>query len=704
MSSNLKFDKETLIKHRFWIGLGLFAPMWLVAWLVLWLSVSGAVEVKKTEYAKSVKDIETVKDPKTQFYVTPMTEKRDQLAGRKNVVWTEVRSTQWNYDRDWYFNDKTPQLKALIDAPFMTPIPDDNTRKIFATDVRQEYRETLYKPWRDTKRQEFYEMAGPMTLDFDSVIRMAPITENQKYSLTDEEIWLNAETVWTKWEILNVLRETIQDIAYFWPIKAEKEESLPKDVVARHRSRNRNWELDLLIKRGDNRQLFISKNSTIKNVNEGRRTLPLREIKIWVAQASATDPDKLSHGREFLIEGDPVPWNQAVAIGHDDVKIDSFGFVENLPIFASQVFTWGTSPIKQIDAIELGYQSSRTAFQPLVAAKWTSTGLVKAEEEAAPSSTSTTTTTTTGTGGGMMGAAGGAGGAAVPTATAAGKNTSPLGINPKRYIQVTPQVRRIPVGIVVAIDQAYIEDLMSHFVNCRLRFQPTQVQWQQDTRGIKPPGESGKAEAGPEMVGVQKGGLPGGMPGGGPGGPGGSPMGMMQGMQDRMSGMMKGNLGQQSGMGMMLGMQNQQSRMMGRQGGAMAPNMEQPGAGGPNQTQPATAEESDPNIVEFGLYGIISLYDKVVQPAQQGTTPGAAPATTPAPGTTPATPTTPAPGTPPATQPETAPKAGDQPKTDAAPKVDAPKDEEKAAPKADEKKTDAPPKAEDKKNGENKGN
>src|SRR5260370_9410305 len=104
MSSNIKFDKETLIKHRFWIGLGVFVPLFLVAWLVLWLSVSGAVDEKKKEYASSVKAIEGVRDPKTADYTNPMNGKKDTLTVRKDKVWGEEWGMQGNLDKDVPYN------------------------------------------------------------------------------------------------------------------------------------------------------------------------------------------------------------------------------------------------------------------------------------------------------------------------------------------------------------------------------------------------------------------------------------------------------------------------------------------------------------------------------------------------------------------------------------------------------------------------
>src|SRR5207302_8156042 len=130
---------------------------------------------------------------------------------------------------------------------------------------------------------------------------------------------------------------------------------------------------------------------------------------------------------------------------------------------------------------------------------------------------------------------------------------SALNIDPKRYIQVTPQVRRMPVGIVLTMDQAYIEDLLSQFVNSRLRFQPTQVQWQQEMRTLKPY-DSEKHGQGDAAGGAA---ARGGMRGGGDR-PMGGPMMMGGGA---------GMMGAGSGPGMMISMQGQAARMGGMMGG-----------------------------------------------------------------------------------------------------------------------------------------
>ena len=50
----MQVDKDTLIKHRFWIGLGVAVPLILIAYLIIITSVSGKIdeELKKVDAAK----------------------------------------------------------------------------------------------------------------------------------------------------------------------------------------------------------------------------------------------------------------------------------------------------------------------------------------------------------------------------------------------------------------------------------------------------------------------------------------------------------------------------------------------------------------------------------------------------------------------------------------------------------------------------
>src|SRR5262249_36925369 len=198
------------------------------------------------------------------------------------------------------------------------------------------------------------------------------------------------------------------------------------------------------LKRSDGK-LLISPSSALKNINASKRTLPLHDVFVKVWQTAASDPNKQNEGPGFQIQGDPLPWNQAHKLGGDGIRVDTFGFNEKSPLWGWQVFTWRTPPIKQIDAIARGGQSARTTFQEFRPLK---------EEEAAPGQQTQAPANTSApqqVGSGIMGGGGPPGGggkmAALGGGAAGTDRSKSADFNPKRYVQVTPQVRRIPVGI-----------------------------------------------------------------------------------------------------------------------------------------------------------------------------------------------------------------------------------------------------------------
>jgi len=66
--------------------------------------------------------------------------------------------------------------------------------------------------------------------------------------------------------------------------------------------------------------------------------------------------------------------------------------------------------------------------------------------------------------------------------------------NKKRYLgDPTDQVRRMPVGISVVVDQSYLQDVLVAFANSPLRFQITQVDWIRFRGSLGTESESGSS-------------------------------------------------------------------------------------------------------------------------------------------------------------------------------------------------------------------
>ena len=164
--------------------------------------------------------------------------------------------------------------------------------------------------------------------------------------------------------------------------------------------------------------------------------------------------------------------------------------------------------------------------------------------------------------------------------------------NRARYLEVSPNVRRMPVGIVLVVDEAYLQDVLLAYANSPLRFQITQVHWSRFRGTLGGLGTTGPG--GGEQPGITSSGsgvmgsgiLP---PGSGEGAPIGSPRGPRGpgGPGGIMSGMMPGGPG--AG-----------------------------GYGGSGGGQLSTISESHltSGLIEVCIYGIISLYEKFeVKPA-----------------------------------------------------------------------------------------
>jgi hypothetical protein len=65
----------------------------------------------------------------------------------------------------------------------------------------------------------------------------------------------------------------------------------------------------------------------------------------------------------------------------------------------------------------------------------------------------------------------------------------------KRYLDVTAQVRRMPLAMIVLVDQDYMQDLLRALANSKLRMQTTQVYWNHDSAPKS--GTASRSSAGP---------------------------------------------------------------------------------------------------------------------------------------------------------------------------------------------------------------
>lgn len=573
----MTIDKETLIKHRFWISLGVFVLLWLVG-VILIPTVQGSNNAGlEKKFDSSKKGVEGINDPKTEKFQEPLKQKEAELKKQKDKVWAQAWEPQANF-MAWP-EGGTAQLSGKLSKAYF----GDWIR----LDDRSEYGSSLYKKYLDSL--QLSEMVKPVEFDNGWRNVIHPVSGwDPDRPPTVEECWLAQEDLWVKRELLSIIQETLDSVRIFKEYKpplgaskdakeTKKEEPAPGGAKSQL-MRNANWELNLIVEPGPNNGgMVISAKSTFKNINPWKRWLSLADVHFRVHQG----------GDSFLpftvpvdrVAGDETAdFKQAIPFGKFDAKLSK-------PLQVEQMLSWQTSPIKRIDKLELGYNSHRTANRTCKAKQIGKPG----EDENKDKQDAPTGTTPGGPGSSLGGSGSGPPpgmmtsspilGASGAPGAAGGKGIN-ADLNRERYLDFTEQVRWMPVGIVLIVDQQYMQDVQVAVANSRLRLQPTQIAYHRayNIRSAPSTGTSTSPDRKERPVSPVVGE---GVPGGGSGRYGSS------------SPMPPGAGGSRGG----------------KFGSLMPP-------GGPSPYNPAggtassTGNEDDPNVVELSIYAIASLYER----------------------------------------------------------------------------------------------
>ncbi len=656
----MKLDKETIVKHQFWFLLGTYLLVWLIA--VLWLKFAAAdpiEQAKKTYKDSSEKLKRNSQDPKNpNTFCPPWEEYAGVFNGHKQVIWKAA----WDYQKPmftWpeYFDSKISALGANSSPRTNGRRPTSSSSSGTLYNEEMDDLETAAVGKKKDKNAQGFLTPIELEGGFEAIMKPLKWTEIP----TREECWLAQEDFWVRRELLWDLACAVAYQAYMVPVPIDdKKEPLPPDVVSRLRYRNQSWEITLLIKEDkEKKQLVISRDSTIKNVHPGGRTLPLASAK---GEGIVFNVYQEKAYSRFELKGEPVPSEGLVPFGYDYPLRDIQWKDKNNPVFMSQAFDWYTCPIRRIEALEIGQQSCRT-FTTALKANETLSKLDPPREAPADPNASKDATNTMGMGGGtgpsggnpmmrgMMGGMSMMGGAAGATPP----NTTPNNnMDRERYLQAPKEgespekpSRHLPIALALIVDQSNMQDVLVTLANSRLRIQITQVEFRRQ-HGIKPltddekGGGSGFQRSGPVMSMMGGMGAPPRMMGAsaGGGGPGAGARQMMQSQQRMMmamGGSGQGAGGSGPGAGARQMMQSQQRMMMAMGGrGGSNPQIVGPmggmpgtfsGTAGPTKLQ----DREDENLVEMTVYGIATLYRRLDPPKTETPVGQAAPPPTTAP-------------------------------------------------------------------------
>src|SRR6185437_352402 len=356
----MKLDKDTLVKHQFWFLLGTFFLLWVVAVFALKVAADEPIKTAEKKYKDSATKLKTASNnPKNPTTFCPPWEQYSTVIDQhKQVIWNKA----WDLQNGMYH-----WPEDLVKAKDMSTPQTE-----LSQDERERYKRNFYPD--EVKALKAYVegdpkkgvagLLGPVELagGFDNIFK----PQEMKEPPTREECWLIQEDFWVKRELFYVVNNAMASQAYMYPIAIdEKEEPMPEGVLYRHRFRNQNWEITLLIKQNESKELVISANSTIKNIHPNHHAQSLTSAK-GAGIVFNVFQDKAATA--FEVRGEPVEWNKAQKFGTEDYKklgsID-WSKTKDHPVVLSQAFDWTTCPIRRIEALAVGQQSCRTFTSPL---------------------------------------------------------------------------------------------------------------------------------------------------------------------------------------------------------------------------------------------------------------------------------------------------------------------------------------------------
>ncbi len=646
-----KIDKEVLIKYHFWILAGCFLILVLVPLVSMGTGVSEAVEKEKKDLEAKQGTLKKISNPKNEKWVAAYEKQDSYVDKKKKELWKQAWDTQadmmtWPVNLEAKFG---PRYKYMGDDI------DHYDADAFAEEYNTQVRDVLLTVQPVLTNGE--GVVQPRGGSWDGLLQLTHELKGQG-PVTTEDIWLAQEDLWVKRELLRIVRDANDSVAIFREVvpqaaaakekpraaAAEGAQAADKSAETKARPapkpaptpssdpnhkvfRNPFWELDLTLTRNDKGKFAL--RGTIKNIGHRRQNLGI-VFKVFLEkeQTGAETPFTL-----LPVDREPLPAGQTATI--PETPVPDTVTVQGL-YGVAQVLNWKTGVVKRLDDLRLDYFSSRTAGRELKKPRW-----IKDAQQAADAGG-------TGTSGGtpsnaLMGPTMGmaAKGSGMPGGAAAGTSgaTTRYGFVIDRYTDTNEQVRHMPIGMSVVIEEDQIPDFLAAFANSRLRMQTLQVHWHHIRDKIQPQSkdEEEKPEARPSenRVTAQSGpsltapttptpGATGALGGlGGLGGKGrrggagsmtapqirGGPAGSALSAMRPAMGLTSGGMGRKGGsaLGGMSGMSGMGTSLMGSMR-----NMGQVGLTAQNLlTSSSEGEEAEEmNLVELSVYGLASLYER----------------------------------------------------------------------------------------------
>jgi hypothetical protein len=490
----MKIDKEVLLKHHFWILSGCVLPLALFAFIWLPTAVSGDNDDDRAKIQKQIDAQKNTGEVKNQKFLTALEEKDKDLGVQKNKIWKDV----WEAQKGLFTLPGELKKVDIDKVAFGGSIYDvaSDLPSVYAhKEVYADYVTNIYEKEVPIAPTWFGDREDGTWKD---LLRWVP--NWKELPPDDEEIWLSLEDLWVQRELLRAIKQTNEGVAWFTPLD-QGPAAQPSAEAPRKRSfRNPYWQLDLdlpldgKVLRG--KLTNISKRRQTPNVTFWVQVLPKEDLKVPFA-INFTDPKLLPQERQRLpfandrerqlfvevrVSGDTLAVGESLTLPEVPCKLGTglFSVLQQLKL--------ETAPVKSLRLLRLGEISERTS----VLGKQ-----LKPRTEETASSSQSSQPKAPAAGGPAPVAAGAEassklmGGSDKADSGSSTKN----GVERKRYVEVTSQVRRMPVAMIVLIDQDHMQDLLRSLANSKLRMQTTQVYWNH-TNAPKPAGPGRSSDGG----------------------------------------------------------------------------------------------------------------------------------------------------------------------------------------------------------------
>jgi hypothetical protein len=213
-----KFDKEQLIKHHFWIVLGVVLLCWMIALCILLFTVMGPITARRKAYEDALAKINQNKTGlKNDSFLPPWKAHQDLFRRHKDTIWAQA----WELQKGLYVWPTDPEARLDVEMP-------DTQRPPLAKNEREIYQERLYDKQFDAYKTEL-ERAYPELAEHQFVERVGPVELagggnglferrakdkwNEKNPVTREEMWLLEEDFWVKKDMLDLVRNVLNETA-----------------------------------------------------------------------------------------------------------------------------------------------------------------------------------------------------------------------------------------------------------------------------------------------------------------------------------------------------------------------------------------------------------------------------------------------------------------------------------------------------------